>query len=42
MTAVGTTPAGDGYCSACFTGAYPVALGAPDEAALVKLRRSKV
>jgi amidophosphoribosyltransferase len=42
MTAVGAPAAGDGYCSACFTGDYPVALGAPDEAALVKLRRSKV
>jgi amidophosphoribosyltransferase len=32
---------GAGYCSACFTGDYPVALGRGD-GELVKLRRSKV
>jgi amidophosphoribosyltransferase len=42
MAAVGAKPDGAGYCSACFTGVYPVALGTPDEAALVRLRRSKV
>ncbi len=31
--------AGTGYCSACFTGKYPVALGTPD---LVQLRRARV
>jgi amidophosphoribosyltransferase len=31
--------AGTGYCSACFTGTYPVALGTPD---LVQLRRARV
>jgi amidophosphoribosyltransferase len=35
MTAVG----GSGYCSACFTGAYPVPLGTSD---LVQLRRARV
>jgi hypothetical protein len=34
MTAVGS-PGGAGYCSACFTGNYPVALGSSD---LVQLR----
>jgi amidophosphoribosyltransferase len=34
MTAVGT-PGGGGFCSACFTGNYPVALGTSD---LVQLR----
>jgi amidophosphoribosyltransferase len=42
MAAVGTTPDGNGYCSACFTGNYPVSLGKPDEAALVQLRRTRV
>jgi amidophosphoribosyltransferase len=42
MAAVGAAASGDGYCSACFTGNYPVPLGKPDEAALVQLRRSKV
>jgi len=42
MASVSALASGDGYCSACFTGQYPVPLGAPDEAALVKLRRSKV
>jgi amidophosphoribosyltransferase len=35
MAAVG----GSGYCSACFTGSYPVALGTSD---LVQLRRARV
>jgi amidophosphoribosyltransferase len=35
----GRTPAGAGYCSACFTGKYPVPLGTPD---LVQLRRARV
>jgi amidophosphoribosyltransferase len=39
MAAVGTNPAGDGYC---FTGVYPVSLGKPDEAVLVQLRRPGV
>ena len=40
MAAVGADKAGTGYCSACFTGNYPVALGQrnPD---LVQLRRAK-
>jgi amidophosphoribosyltransferase len=42
MVAVGAPASGEGYCSACFNGKYPVALGSPDEAGLVKLRRSKV
>jgi amidophosphoribosyltransferase len=42
MASVGTSASGEGYCSACFTGDYPVALGAPDEAALVQLRRGRV
>lgn len=37
MAAVGGS--GAGYCSACFTGDYPVALGASD---LVQLRRARV
>lgn len=39
MAAVGATSAGEGYCSACFTGEYPVALG---EGSLVQLRTSRV
>jgi amidophosphoribosyltransferase len=42
MAAVGAEmgPAkGGGYCSACFTGKYPVPLGTPD---LVQLRRARV
>ncbi len=39
MTAVGST-SGEGYCSACFTGKYPVALGHGAE--LVSLRRARV
>ncbi len=39
MAAVGAAASGDGYCSACFTGKYPVPLGRPDEAVLVQLRR---
>ena len=42
MTAVGAeagSSRGAGYCSACFTGKYPVALGTPD---LVQLRRARV
>jgi len=42
MTAVGAeggSARGTGYCSACFTGKYPVALGTPD---LVQLRRARV
>jgi amidophosphoribosyltransferase len=42
MQSVGAPSSGEGYCSACFTGKYPVALGGTDEAGLVKLRRSKV
>jgi len=39
MAAVGTDSSGTGYCSACFTGKYPVALGTPD---LVQLRLARV
>jgi amidophosphoribosyltransferase len=43
MAAVGGTASpgttGTGYCSACFTGKYPVPLGSPD---LVQLRRARV
>jgi amidophosphoribosyltransferase len=39
MTAVTGRPEGHGYCSACFTGSYPVGLGTSD---LVQLRRAKV
>jgi hypothetical protein len=33
---------GAGYCSACFTGNYPVALGRAGAGELVKLRRDRV
>jgi amidophosphoribosyltransferase len=39
MAAVGAEASGAGYCSACFTGKYSVALGAPE---LVQLRRARV
>jgi amidophosphoribosyltransferase len=39
MSAVGAEASGAGYCSACFTGKYAVALGAPE---LVQLRRARV
>jgi amidophosphoribosyltransferase len=42
MAAVGAPEGGAGYCSACFTGQYPVPLGRPDEAQLVQLRRPGV
>ena len=44
MASVSTDAAGTGYCSACFTGNYPVPLGrvATGEASLVKLRLGKV
>ncbi len=42
MASVGAPQAGDGYCSACFTGNYPVPLGRPDEGALVKLRLNRI
>ncbi|MCB9565464.1 MAG: amidophosphoribosyltransferase [Kofleriaceae bacterium] len=42
MEAVGAARSGAGFCSACFTGKYPVALGRQDEAVLVKLRRGSV
>jgi amidophosphoribosyltransferase len=47
MASVKTDAAGSGYCSACFTGQYPVPLasgqgGAAGEGSLVKLRLSKV
>ena len=43
MAAVGSNPAGDSFCSACFTGNYPVALGKPgDGGDLVKLRRNSL
>jgi amidophosphoribosyltransferase len=39
MAAVGAAASGDGYCSACFTGRYPVALG--QGADLVSIRRAR-
>jgi amidophosphoribosyltransferase len=39
MAAVSGEKSGAGYCSACFTGSYPVALGTSD---LVQLRRARV
>ena len=39
MAAVSADRTGTGYCSACFTGSYPVALGTSD---LVQLRRARV
>jgi amidophosphoribosyltransferase len=39
MAAIGAEPSGAGYCSACFTGTYAVALGTSD---LVQLRRARV
>ena len=39
MAAIGAEASGAGYCSACFTGKYAVALGTPD---LVQLRRARV
>jgi amidophosphoribosyltransferase len=39
MAAVGSTDEGTGYCSACFTGKYPVPLDAGGQ--LVKLRMTK-
>ena len=39
MSAIGAESSGAGYCSACFTGKYAVALGAPE---LVQLRRARV
>jgi len=39
MMAAVTAPGGQGYCSACFTGDYPVALGHEN---LVQLRRANV
>jgi amidophosphoribosyltransferase len=44
MAAVGTGADGEGYCSACFTGKYPIPLGkspASGEARLVPLRVGK-
>jgi amidophosphoribosyltransferase len=38
MTAVSGDPSGSAFCSACFTGNYPVALGGAD---LVQLRRAR-
>ena len=40
MQAVAGEGTGKGYCSACFTGKYPVALG--QGADLVTLRRARV
>jgi amidophosphoribosyltransferase len=39
MAAVGADASGGGYCSACFTGKYPVPLATSD---LVQLRRARV
>ena len=41
MRAVGAPADGQGYCSACFTGNYPVALAPRQQADLVQLRRAK-
>ncbi|HUH00862.1 MAG TPA: amidophosphoribosyltransferase [Kofleriaceae bacterium] len=43
MNAVGSNAKGDGYCSACFTGEYPVPLaeGSGSDGQLVKLRMTK-
>jgi amidophosphoribosyltransferase len=41
MRAVGAPASGEGYCSACFTGNYPVALTQREGANLVQLRRSR-
>ncbi|HVV82372.1 MAG TPA: amidophosphoribosyltransferase [Kofleriaceae bacterium] len=38
MAAVGRAD-GDGHCSACFTGSYPVPLGRPADGDLVRIRR---
>jgi amidophosphoribosyltransferase len=38
MRAVGSSNGGDGYCSACFTGRYPIPLDAADPASLIQLR----
>jgi amidophosphoribosyltransferase len=38
MAAVGSSPAGEGYCSACFTGEYPVPLSSEAAGDLVPLR----
>ncbi len=40
MAAVGAPVEGDGFCSACFTGTYPVPLGKAGDGDLVRLRRS--
>ncbi len=40
MVAVGGGAGGDGFCSACFTGSYPVSLGKGGEGDLVRLRRN--
>jgi len=42
MAAIGAPESGAGYCSACFTGNYPVPLGKADDGALVQLRTSRV
>jgi amidophosphoribosyltransferase len=43
MTAVASQPStGEGFCSACFTGKYPVPLGRSDDDKLVMLRKSKL
>ncbi|HTM19549.1 MAG TPA: amidophosphoribosyltransferase [Kofleriaceae bacterium] len=43
MSAVGSSPPGEGFCSACFTGAYPVPLDQSTSSSgqLVKLRMTK-
>ena len=41
MQAVGSDT-GKGYCSACFTGKYPVPLGHGAGADLVQLRKARV
>jgi amidophosphoribosyltransferase len=42
MASVGAANGGEGFCSACFTGEYPVPLGSSqDTGELVKLRMSK-
>lgn len=41
MSAVGANAGGEGYCSACFTGTYPVPLANGAEGRLVQLRTGK-
>jgi amidophosphoribosyltransferase len=42
LAAAGAEPSGGGYCSACFTGKYPVSLEGGGNSTLVRLRRNTV